>query len=314
MKVLITGASGFIGQHTVAEILGRGHQVIALVRALPPPAWRGMRNLEILESDLRRIKPAALVAREIDSIVHLAAATKGTFDQQMEDTVTGTGNLLHAARLAGVPNLVGISSIAVLDYRSVEPMGLIDERVALVNGSDVGVYTAVKLQQELLFEGYATEGASCGILRPGLVYDESRLIAAHAGVLKGRLRLLVSHGGEVPTIEVCGLARAIANAAERLGAGCERIHLVDDHLPTQNQYLAGLRRRDLLAAGGVVISWRVFAALSGTLGNMITAIKLGAKAPEALLPKGFAARLKPFKFSNAKAKGLLGWIPGRAFS
>ncbi len=41
MKILLTGATGFIGRHTVPLLLARGHQVTALARSIPPtlPAW-----------------------------------------------------------------------------------------------------------------------------------------------------------------------------------------------------------------------------------------------------------------------------------
>lgn len=315
MKILITGAAGFIGEFVVSEVLRREHQVIALVRSPAPPHWQHIPNLEVLRCDLRHPEALDLQTRDIDIVVHLAAATKGPAAEQMQDTVVGTVNLLHAVRQAGIRRIVGISSIAVLDYCSVRPMAVIDEQVAASRGAGMGAYATAKSQQEALFAEFGREEFNgCAILRPGLVYDESRLAAAHAGIVKGRFCLLVSHGGEVPTIQVQGLARAIATAAELPVAGCEVIHLVDDHLPSQQEYIAALRRRGLLPPGGIVVPWRLLQGLTAFLGTLLSATGFGAARPEIFSPRGFAARLTPFRFSNVKAKELLDWTAGRGFA
>ncbi|MGB6308733.1 MAG: NAD-dependent epimerase/dehydratase family protein [Steroidobacteraceae bacterium] len=314
MKILITGAAGFIGEIVLGEVLGRKHQVIALVRSSSPSQWRGIENLEVLQRDLRYLQELDLKDRGIDVVVHLAAATKGNVTEQLQDTVLGTANLLNAARQCGIRRVVGISSVAVLDYLSVSPQGLIDEAVGVPSGEGMGAYATAKLQQEALFIAFGREGAnSCAILRPGLVYDESHLVAAHAGIIKGGVCLLANHRGEVPTIEVHGLARAIVDAAERRLPGSAVMHLVDDHLPSQPQYIAGLRRRGLLPRHGIVVPWRILQGLSATLATVLRAAGFGGKLPEILLPRGVSSRLKPFRFSNARAKELLDWIPGRHF-
>jgi nucleoside-diphosphate-sugar epimerase len=316
MKILITGAAGFIGEFVLQEALRRGHGVIALARSSTPTQWIGIPNLETLRRDLREIQSLDLNDKGVDVVVHLAAATKGSKAEQFHDTVTATECLLTAARRAGIHRMVGVSSMAVLDYQSVRPMSIIDERIAVSPGTArTGIYAAAKLRQEhLLAEFGREEHNSCTILRPGLVYDESRLIAAHAGVVKGPICLLASHGGEVPTIEVHSLARAIINAAERRLLGCEVMHLVDDRLPDQPAYLEGLRRRGSIQRGGIVLPWRVLQALTALMRTVLAASGRGGRAPEILLPDAFSARLKPFRFSNAKAKELLGWKPGREFT
>jgi nucleoside-diphosphate-sugar epimerase len=315
VKILITGAAGFIGQSVLAEVLRREHEVIALVRSSTPKDWEDIRNLEILRHDLSQGTGPDLRDQGIDVVLHLAAATSGRAVDQFQDTVVGTNNLLDAARRARIRCVVGISSLAVLDYQAMPPMGIIDERAPVFRCGRMGAYATTKLQQESLFFDFGrASGHSCTVLRPGLAYDKSKLIAASAGVIKGRIRLLVSHCGEVPTIEVGGLASAIANAAERHLPGCEVIHLVDDNLPSHPEYIAALRRRGVLPPGGVVIPWRVLRALCSPLGRILVATGLGGRLPEVFLPGEFSARLKPFRFSNVKAKQLLGWSAGREFA
>jgi nucleoside-diphosphate-sugar epimerase len=179
----------------------------------------------------------------------------------------------------------------------------------------MGIYAAMKLEQEKLFKAFAREpGIHCVILRPGLVYDDKRLIDARAGIIKGPLRLMAVHQGEVPTAEVTGVARAILNAVELDPAGGEIIQLVDDNLPGQREYIAALRRRGILPAGGIPVPWRALAAMAWSLRTLSRLAGRGSGLPEVLLRQGFAARLKPFRYSNAKAKRLLRWVPAVRFS
>jgi nucleoside-diphosphate-sugar epimerase len=315
MKMLVTGAAGFIGANVIQELLSREHRVIALLRSAAPDRARHPSSLEIMQVDLRERGRLDLRGRNIDVVLHLAAATTGSRGEQFEDTVAGTANLLAATRDAAIHRVVGISSIAVLDYRAVRPFAVIDEETAIADDVGVGDYAAAKIQQEQLFREFAQEpDNSCVILRPGLVYDHARLTAGHAGVVKPHMAVLASHRGEVPTVEVHGLASAIANAAERPFDGCEVIHLVDDDLPSQREYIGGLRRRGLLQTTAVAAPWRVLQGLFWFAATVLVAAGMEDKLPEIVLPKAFSTRLKPFRFSNAKAKRLLGWAPGRQFA
>jgi 2-alkyl-3-oxoalkanoate reductase len=316
MKMLVTGAGGFIGQFVVREALRRAHRVVALTRSATPESWRANGQPEVIRQDLAQVAMSGLEGRGVDVIIHLAAAMQGSVESQFRDTVTATEQLLKAARNAGIRRVVGVSTIAVLDYTAAAPMTLIDEQTKRVPVDlRTGPYARCKLKQEWLLSGFGGEnGNSCVILRPGLVYDETRLSAAHAGIIKGAIRLLVEHGGEVPTVEVRGLAAALVNAAERGLPGCEVMHLVDDDLPSQQRYLGGLRRREVLGRGGIIVPWRILSGMCACLRAVSSAVGLGGKMPEVLLKHSFAARLKPFRFSNALSKERLGWVPGRGFT
>jgi nucleoside-diphosphate-sugar epimerase len=318
MRVLVTGAAGFVGQHLVHALLERDHEVMAMVRQNTPSSWTGAGRLSVVKCDLRDFQGADLGNRGIDVIVHAAAAMRGTLGEQLADTVSGTVNLLQRACQAGIRRIVGLSSLAVLDFRSVRAMSLIDEHmpvsVSVSGAGDSGAYSQAKILQERLFVQFGAEaGHTSLILRPGLVYDDRRLIAAHAGIVSRGLRILASHPGRVPTVEVHGVARAVVAAVEGSIEGVEIVHLVDDALPSQREYLAGLRRRGLLNSGGLMVPWKLLQGFC--MGSRLALSALGptARIPEVLLPGSFCARLKPFEFSNLRARQLLGWVPGKSF-
>lgn len=316
MKVLITGASGFIGGYVVSEAIRRGHDVLALTRSHPANNSDHASSVRWFHGDLNDMEPSKLEGLDIDVVIHLAAGLLGSAEEQYRSTVMATRKLLDAMRRAGIARLVGISSIAVLDYARTPAMALIDENVPVPpDSAGIGIYAAMKLEQEKLFAAFAeAPGTRCVILRPGLVYDSMRLIDARAGIVKGPLCLIAAHGGEVPTVEVTGLARAILSAAERDVAGVEVIQLVDDNLPGQREYVAGLRRRGILPSWGIPVPWRVLAAMASSLRVLSRAAGQESRLPEVFLRQGFAARLKPFRYSNTRAKRLLGWIPAGTFT
>jgi len=316
MKILVTGATGFIGGYVIREALKRGHQVVAAVRAVPDKSWSGAAGLDVLKWDLNECGVTPLAGMGIDAVIHLAAALSGSAEEQSLATVQGTENLIKGMREAMVHRLVGISSIAVLDYEAVPDLALIDESVGTCRDTTgMGLYAALKLKQEQLYSAFGSEpGNWCVILRPGLVYNEERLIPAHAGLIKGALHLLVDHAGEVPVVAVEGTARAILDAVETRIASGEIIHLVDNQLPTQSAYRSGLRKRGLLVKDGPVLSWKFLALLASLLRCLMQVAGLRRKLPEALMPHSFAARMKPFRYSNDKAVRLLGWTPGNKFS
>jgi nucleoside-diphosphate-sugar epimerase len=287
---------------------------MAMIRPSTPSQWTGAKRLSVVKRDLTDSRGVDLGNRGIDVVVHAAAAMRGTLGEQLADTVTGTMNLLQGARQAGIRRIVGLSSLAVLDFRSVRAMTLIDEHVPMVRAEVAGAYAQAKILQENLFRQFGAEaGHTSLILRPGLVYDERRLIAAHAGIVRRGLQILASHPGHVPTVEVRGVARAVVAAVEGSFEGVETVHLVDDALPTQREYLAGLRRRGLLNTGGLTLPWKLLQGFCAGSRFAMSALGLNTRIPEVLLPGSFCARLKPFEFGNLRARQVLGWAPGKSF-
>lgn len=113
-KVLLTGASGFIGGRLRDELLRQGVDVIALRRRGSPPAKQG-RSAEVEYEDIHGLTKL-LEKEKPDVLFHVAGATKGVSREDFRRAnVVPTSNLLEAAR-KGHPNLqrfVHVSSLAV---------------------------------------------------------------------------------------------------------------------------------------------------------------------------------------------------------
>ena len=119
MKVLVTGASGFLGGH-VAELLSkRGDRVRALVRKTSNRKHLAtLENVELFEGGVEDVERVREAVDGVDAIVHAAGLTKArSTDEFFAVNVGGTSNLVQAARSgvhghpSTVKRLVFVSSL-----------------------------------------------------------------------------------------------------------------------------------------------------------------------------------------------------------
>jgi len=115
-RAFVTGGSGFVGRELIASLRARADQVVALARS--DAAERVVKELgaEVARGDLDDLT-GLRTGLEGCGVVYHCAAKVGDFGPPSEFervNVVGTGNLLHAARAAGVTRFVHISTEAVL--------------------------------------------------------------------------------------------------------------------------------------------------------------------------------------------------------
>jgi nucleoside-diphosphate-sugar epimerase len=112
MRVLVTGASGFLGRYVVTEAVRAGHQVRALVRAgsTVPGHWPA--EVEVVRGDVVDAASLRTAVRDQDAVVHLAAMVGGGDADQFAVTVAGTERLLSSLEGSSVSRLVLASSFS----------------------------------------------------------------------------------------------------------------------------------------------------------------------------------------------------------
>ncbi len=305
-RVLITGATGFLGS-VVIEKARQSFDVTALVR--PASKANFPDDVNVIRADLRKPVGLAEQLQDIDVVIHLAAAKSGDFYDQFAGTVISTENLLNEMTEAGVKNLVGISSFSIYSYDG-RKGGLLDEETPrLSNHSERDEYSNTKLIQEDLFLDFSTNN-NVVILRPGMIFGAGELWHPLLGSPLGPIFLRVGSSATLPMTYVENCADAIVAAAVNVdSAAGEIINIVDDELPTQNEY-AKLVAQHTTVPKNYTIPWGVWRTMASGLGLASKMVFKGkAKFPGIFEGPKLDARFKPFTYSNAKAKETLGWSP-----
>lgn len=118
MRILLTGATGFLGSHVARALVVAGHAVRALAR---PQSSRAILSdvpeLEWVAGDLLDAGSLRAAAAGCEAVVHAAAMVDFAprhAARQREINVEGTRHVLEAARAAGVKRLVHTSSVATI--------------------------------------------------------------------------------------------------------------------------------------------------------------------------------------------------------
>jgi dihydroflavonol-4-reductase len=152
-RVLVTGATGFVGSALVRAFLGAGYPVRALLRATSPRDNVAGLDIETVEGDLGDPASVARAVRGIRYVVHAAADYRlwaRDPDAIVRTNVEGTRTVMQAALGAGVERIVYTSSVATLaqraDGHAADEASPLDETAAL------GAYKRSKVAAERLVE------------------------------------------------------------------------------------------------------------------------------------------------------------------
>src|SRR5258708_6025800 len=113
MKVLVTGASGFLGGHVVELLSKRGDQVRALVRTTSNRRHlESLANVELFEGSIEQVERVAEALEGVEAVVHAAGLIKArSTDEFFAVNVGGTSTIVEAARRRGLKRFVFVSSL-----------------------------------------------------------------------------------------------------------------------------------------------------------------------------------------------------------
>ena len=167
MKILVTGAAGFIGMHVAARLLARGDEVVGidnlndyydpklklarLATLAPQPAFRFIK-LDIADADGMT---ALFAAEKFDRVIHLAAQAGVRYSLAnpqvyIQSNLVGFANILEGCRHHQVQHLVYASSSSVYGSNTKMPFSVHD-----AVDHPVSLYAATKKSNELMAHSYS---------------------------------------------------------------------------------------------------------------------------------------------------------------
>ena len=314
MKVLVTGASGFLGRHVVDCLAKRGHRVRAVVRpASKVPQWDN--EVEIFRAELRAEQNLKAAFSDIDAVVHLAAATSGNEDVQFASTVVGTERFLEAMECSAAKRLIHVSSLVVYDWARAQ--GVMDENTPLVSDPySMGGYTIAKLWQERVVTKFAKNNSwGLTVMRPGFIWGKEHEAIAGMGRQFGRTYLMFGPLTRLPLCHVANCADCLVAAVEQPAAIGQTFNVIDgDDIRVWRyvvEYARGTGKRGLKLAVPYTVGYGA-AWLASLTSQRLFGDK--GKLPSLLIPRRFESQFKPIRFSNRKLKKILAWEPPRNFS
>ncbi|MGQ9918694.1 MAG: hopanoid-associated sugar epimerase [Bryobacteraceae bacterium] len=303
---LVTGASGFLGWHVAQVLLRRGIPVRAFVRH---PERVTDLDAERVSGDLRDPDSVRRATEGCGLVFHVAADYRLWVrrpGEMYESNVTGTRNVLEAARRAGVERIVYTSTVGCIGFVK---DGFGDETTPVSLADMTGHYKRSKW----LAEQEALAAARAGL--PVVIVNPTAPVGAHdvkptptgqtiVDFLRGRMPAYVDTGLNI--VDAADAAEGHWLACEHGRAG-ERYILGGENL-TLKQIFELLSRLTGLPAPRLRLPWTVaFAAAAvDTLRARVT-----GQPPRAPLDAVRMARKKMW-VSTAKAEGELGFRPAPA--
>jgi dihydroflavonol-4-reductase len=179
IKVLLTGASGFLGGHVLAELRAAGCEVRALSRRTESDAALAAQGAIPVRAKLSDQAELRAASNGCEAVFHVAGDTSMWRRNSVEQTATnveGTANLLEAATNAGVRAFVHTSSVAAYSHLV---SGVLDESVPQRGAESWINYEVTKYQSETLVRNSSLPWIvfqPSHILGPGDRHNWARLI------------------------------------------------------------------------------------------------------------------------------------------
>jgi nucleoside-diphosphate-sugar epimerase len=244
MRILVTGATGFVGSRLALRAAAQGHQVIASGRRLNDKLAAQFKAAAI-DVQLGDVTDAAFVNKvmaDVTHVCHLAAAWQevGVPDEYFRTvTVGGAKNVAHAAIEHGVKMLVHCSTSGVHSRRS---GSVISETSPF---EITNAYEAAKAEaEEALVQIARSRGLPTIMLRPADGYGpgDLRLLKLYRAVAKGRFPLFGPGAGRRHMIYVDDLADAFLAACAAQTSTPEAVLIAGPEVVTLRELLERLAR------------------------------------------------------------------------
>jgi nucleoside-diphosphate-sugar epimerase len=320
-RILITGATGFIGPKLVQSLLDRGFRnlrcfvrpssVVAKLDALSD-RYCDCPRIEVVRGNLLSREDCMIATKDAAVIIHVAAARgEKSFPDAYMNSVVTTRNLLEGSlRHQCLRRFVNISSFAVYSNMHKLRRNLLDEQCPVEARPELqgSAYCFAKAKQDEIVIEYGNKfQIPYVIVRPGYVYGPgNEAITGRVGIDTFGVFLHLGGSNTIPFTYVDNCADAIALAGLKPGVDSEVFNVVDDDLPSSRQFLR-LYKRNVRKFKSFYIPHVVSYALCYMWERYATWSH--GQLPPAFNRRRWHSVWKKTRYSNNKLKSQLGWTP-----
>ena len=184
-RYFVTGASGFVGAELVKQLIGRGHQVAALVRSPEKASLLKSLGVELFTGDITDRDSLRAPMTGADGVFHVAAWYKIGVRKAAEiaeaTNVGGTRNVLETARELNIPKVVYTSTVGVFG----DTRGHLVDETYYSHGPFLTEYDRSKwVAHYEVAVPLAQSGMPLVIVMPGLVYGPGDTSAVHSTLVQ----------------------------------------------------------------------------------------------------------------------------------
>lgn len=302
--VLVTGATGFTGRALTRELLRRGRSVRALVRPESSAGDLERDGVQIVRGSIQNREDVVRAAQDVHTIYHIAAVfrTAGHPDSYYRAiNAGGVQNVVDAARIHGVVRTVHCSTVGVHGHVSEIP----STETSAFNPGDI--YQETKLEGELIIREAIDAGLPGVIFRPAGIYGpgDLRFLKLFRAIQSGRFVMFGSGETLYHFTYIDDLVRGIILCGEHPAALGQTYILGGDGFISLNELVSDVAE----ALGVPAPRWRlpIWPLMAAAVACESICKPLGIDPP--LHRRRAEFFVKDRAFSNAKAKGELGFAP-----
>lgn len=298
-RILITGATGFLGGALARRLSAGGVNVVALARSSSKVEGLTQVGIPVVRGDMTNRGSLREAVLDCEVVIHCAASF-GHPDEQRDVNINGTRALAEECGFAGVKRMVYISSIAVYGFAR---RGIVTEEDKPVPGAYA--YARTKYGGELALRDVALHtGMQRVIVRPGMIYGPGspnwtaglfRYVKRNPIVFPG------SGSGSAHPIFLDDVIDMLVRVHDDDALNGEVFNCSPDPAPTWREWLLGYAS---LAGHHNWLPIPPFLAKTGA------GIAMGFAPPASLLrdlPDMVDQFLSSVTYSTAKARSMLGW-------
>jgi len=232
MKALVTGATGFVGNYLIEELLKHNYKITCLVRK--ETKLHNQNKINLVLGNITNKESVDEAVKGKDIVFHLvgigniSALSRDSYEKFREVNVEGTRNVLDACKKYKVKKIIYLSSTAA--------MGLIKKSV--INENDIcnpkTPYQKSKYESEQLIKGYIQRyNLPVIILRPTMIYGprmkHGQILKIYKLMKRGFFPFVDGGNATIPAVHVKDVVDAIMAAAKNGRIGETYILASDDN-------------------------------------------------------------------------------------